>query len=106
MYDFLTNIFNICQKKSINLRWKTRFDLTEDLDKYWYTCLIKYFEDNKDTLIPATLPTAISSEFMVMEKEVWNIAKRDLLVLKYYTSFADFKSKISTCFRAKDLILI
>ena len=51
--------------------------------------VLKYFEDNKDTLIPVYLPTA-SPEFMVME-EVWNIAKRDLLVLKYYSSFADFK---------------
>ncbi len=42
--------------------------------------VLKYFEDNKDTLIPVYLPTA-SPEFMVME-EVWNIAKRDLLVLK------------------------
>ena len=53
--------------------------------------VLKYFERNKDTLIPVYLPTA-SPEFMVME-EVWNIAKRDLLVLKYYSSFADFKEK-------------
>ncbi len=65
-----------------------------------YTCkkVIKYFEDNKDTLIPVYFPTA-SSEFMVMEK-VWNIAKQDLLVLKYYSSFADLK-KISRYFRTK-----
>ncbi len=46
-----------------------------------YTCkkVIKYFEDNKDTLIPVYLPTA-SPEFMVME-QIWNIAKQDLLVL-------------------------
>ena len=37
---------------------------------------------------------------MVMEK-VWNIAKRDLLVLKYYSSFADLKNKISGYFRTK-----
>ena len=61
--------------------------------------VIKYFEGNKDTLIPIYLPTA-SPEFMVME-EVWNIAKRDLFVLKYYTSFADFKKKISGYFRTK-----
>ena len=36
--------------------------------------VIKYFEENKDTLIPVYLPTA-SPEFMVME-EVWNIAKQ------------------------------
>jgi len=42
-----------------------------------------YFEENKDTMIPIYLPTA-SPEFMVME-EVWNIAKQDLLILKYYT---------------------
>ena len=45
------------------------------------------------------LPTA-SPEFMVME-EVWNIAKRDLLVLEYYSSFADFKNRISIYFRTK-----
>ncbi len=47
-----------------------------------YTCkkVIRYFEDNKDTLIHVYLPTA-SPEFMVMEK-ILNIAKRDLLVLK------------------------
>jgi transposase len=67
----------------------------------YYTCkkVIKYFEDNKDMLIPVYLPTA-SPEFMVMEK-VWNIAKQDLLVLKYYSSFADLKNKISQYFRTK-----
>jgi transposase len=58
-----------------------------------------YLEQNKDTLIPVYLPTA-SPEFMVME-EVWNIAKRELLVLKYYSSFEDFKEKISKYFRIK-----
>ena len=52
----------------------------------------QYFEENKDTLIPIYLPTA-SPEFMVME-EVWNIAKRDLFVLKYYSSFAELKDNI------------
>ena len=68
-----------------------------------YTCkkVIKYFEDNKDTLIPVYLPTA-SPEFMVME-QVWNIAKRDLLVLKYYASFADLKNKISQIFQNKKI---
>ena len=72
-----------------------------------YTCkkVIKYFEDNKDTLIPVYLPTTASPEFMVME-EVWNIAKRDLLVLKYYASFADLKNKISSISGQKDSILI
>jgi transposase len=59
----------------------------------------QYFEQNKDTLIPIYLPTA-SPEFMVME-EVWNIAKRDLLVLQYYQSFADFKEKICKYLRTK-----
>ena len=66
---------------------------------YTYKKVIKYFEDNKDKLIPVYLPTA-SPEFMVMEK-VWNIAKRDLLVLEYYSSFADLKNKISKYFRTK-----
>jgi transposase len=58
-----------------------------------------YFEENKDRLIPIYLPTT-SPEFMVME-EVWNIAKRELLVLRYYSSFADLKDKISGYFRTK-----
>lgn len=58
-----------------------------------------YLEQNKDTLIPVYLPTA-SPEFMILE-EVWNIAKQDLLVLKYYSSFEDFKEKISCYFRTK-----
>jgi transposase len=61
--------------------------------------VFKYFEENRDTLIPVFLPTA-SPEFMVMEG-VWNISKRDLLVLKYYPTFADFKEKISCYFRTK-----
>ena len=59
----------------------------------------EYLEENKDTLIPVYLPTA-SPEFMVME-EVWNIAKRDLLVLSYYLSFTDLKNKITSYFRTK-----
>ncbi|HXT84335.1 MAG TPA: transposase [Verrucomicrobiae bacterium] len=58
-----------------------------------------YFEQNKDTIIPVYLPTA-SPDFMVME-EIWNIAKRNLLVLKQYSSFEDFKGKISCYFRTK-----
>jgi transposase len=61
--------------------------------------VIHYFEENKDTIIYVCIPTA-SPEFMVMD-EVWNIAKRDLLILKYYSSFADFKSNISRSFRTK-----
>jgi len=63
--------------------------------------VLKYFEENKDTLIPMYLPTAASPEFMVMEEEVWNIAKRDLFVLPYYRLFADLKNKISEYFRTK-----
>jgi len=63
--------------------------------------VLKYFEENKDTLIPMYLPTTASPEFMVMEEEEWNIAKRDLFVLQYYQSFADLKNKISEYFRTK-----
>ena len=58
-----------------------------------------YIEQNKDTIITVYLPTA-SPEFMILE-EVWNIAKQDLLVLKYYPSFVDFKRRISCYFRTK-----
>ena len=61
--------------------------------------VLKYFEENKGNLIPVYLPTA-SPEFMVME-EIWNIAKKDLLVLQYYSSFVDMKNKISKYFRTK-----
>ncbi len=66
--------------------------------------VLKYLEEKKDSLIPVYLPTA-SPEFMVME-EIWNIAKRDLFILKYYQSFTDFKNKISDISEQKDLILI
>ena len=69
------------------------------LSHYKSKKVLKYFEENKDTLIPLYLPTA-SLEFMVME-EIWNIAKRDLLVLQYYQSFADLKNKITRYFRTK-----
>jgi hypothetical protein len=59
----------------------------------------KYFEQNKDTF-PVYLPTTASPEFMVME-EIWNIAKRDLLVLKHYPSFEDFRKSVSHYFRTK-----
>ena len=58
------------------------------------------FDRRKDALIPVYLPSTASPEFMVME-EVWNIAKRDLLVLKHYPSFSDFKKSISCYFRTK-----
>ncbi len=59
----------------------------------------KYFEEHKDNLIPVWLPTA-SPENMVLE-ECWNISKSDLLVLAYYPSFTDFRSKIGQYFRTK-----
>ena len=59
----------------------------------------KYFEENKDTLIPIYLPTA-SPEFMVME-EVWNIQTRSICSIQYYQSFADLKNNISSYFRTK-----
>ena len=67
-----------------------------------YTCkkVIKYFEDNKDTLSRYIFQYCITREFMVME-QIWNMAKRDLLVLKYYPSFADLKNKASKYFRTK-----
>jgi DDE superfamily endonuclease len=58
-----------------------------------------YFEKHKDTLIPVWLPTA-SPEFMVLE-EYWNISKYDLLVSKYYQSFAQFRNKIIEYFRTR-----
>jgi hypothetical protein len=59
----------------------------------------KYFEEHKDTLIPVYLPTA-SPELMVLE-ECGNISKGDLLVLTYYRSFAEFRTRIGQYFRTK-----
>ena len=59
----------------------------------------EYFDRRKDALIPVYLPTA-SPEFMVME-EAWNVAKRDMLVLKFCRTFSDFKESISCHFRTK-----
>jgi len=58
-----------------------------------------YLEENKNTLVPVYIPTA-SPEFMILE-EIWNIAKRELLVLEYYSSFEDFKEKVSRYFRTR-----
>ncbi|CAN5633718.1 hypothetical protein BH23THE1_BH23THE1_34860 [soil metagenome] len=59
----------------------------------------EYLEENKHTLVPVYLPTA-SPEFMILE-EIWNTAKRELLVLQHYSSFEDFRQKISNYFRTK-----
>ncbi len=55
--------------------------------------------NKKGVLSPAYLPTA-SPEFMTLEG-MWNIAKQDMLVLKYCPSFEDFKEKISTYLMTK-----
>ena len=36
-----------------------------------------------------------------LKKEMWNMAKRDLLILKHYPSFSEFKNRISGYFRIK-----
>jgi tetratricopeptide (TPR) repeat protein len=47
------------------------------------------------TLIPLNFfQQHLHPEFMVLE-QVWNIAKNDLLVLQYYSSFTYFRNKIS-----------
>ena len=61
--------------------------------------VLEYFDNHKKDLIPVYLPTA-SPEFMVLEG-IWNISKNDLLVLQHYSSFADFRNKISVYFRTK-----
>jgi DDE superfamily endonuclease len=61
--------------------------------------VLEYFDKYKHELIPAYLPTA-SAEFMVLE-QVWHIAKSDLLVLKFYSSFIDFTNKLCKYFRTK-----
>src|SRR5215203_4520932 len=64
--------------------------------------VLKYFDlYKKEDLIPVYLyQLHLHPEFMVLE-EIWHIAKNDLSVLQYYTSFTDFRNKISTYFRTK-----
>ena len=54
--------------------------------------VLTYFEAHEETLVPIWVPRA-SPEFMPLE-ECWNVSKNDLLVLRYYSSFPDFKEKI------------
>ncbi len=61
--------------------------------------VLSYFESHERTLVPIWVPKA-SPEFMPLE-ECWNISKDDLLVLRYYSSFPDFKEKIGEYFRTK-----
>ena len=63
--------------------------------------VLKYFEENKDTLISVYLPTA-SPEFMVME-EVWNIAKQDLLVPEILSIICRFEEKDILLFQDKKI---
>jgi transposase len=83
------NIFNgdtfLDYLKKIHTNSKYYLFMDKASPHYKSKNVIKYFEENKDTLIPIYLPTA-SPEFTMME-EIWNIAKHDLLVLKYYYSF-------------------
>jgi hypothetical protein len=101
-YDKFNGTIFLDYLKKIHVKFQKCY-LFMDKASPHYTCkkVIRYFEDNKDTLISVYLPTTASPEFMVMEKEVWNMVKRDLLVLKYYASFADLKNKASKYFRTK-----
>lgn len=86
--------------KRIHSKFPKCYLLMDKASPHYISRKIKdYLEENKDTLIPIYLPTA-SPEFMILE-EVWNIAKRELLVLQHYSSFEDFKQKISCYFRTK-----
>ncbi len=61
----------------------------------------KIFWRKQEYSYPCISSNTASPEFMVMMEEIWNLAKRDILVLQSYTSSADFKSKISRYFRRK-----
>ncbi len=98
-YDIFNGDTFLDYLKKIHANSKCCLFMDKASQHYKSKKVIKYFEENKDTLIPVYLPTA-SPEFMVME-EIWNISKHDLLVLQYYSSFADLKNKISAYFRTK-----
>ena len=86
--------------KTIHCKFPKCFLFMDKASPHYESKRVKdYLEENHDTLIPIYLPTA-SPEFMILE-EIWNIAKRELLVLEYYSSFEDFREKISCYFRTK-----
>lgn len=99
-YDWFDEITFLEYLKQLHIKFpKCYLFLDKAKQHYKSKKVLKYFANNKDSLIPIYLPTA-SPEFMVLE-EVWHIAKNDLLVLQHYSSFTDFKNKISTYFRTK-----
>jgi len=90
-YDFL---------KQIHLKFpKCHLFLDKAPQHYRSSKIRKYFEEHKESLVPVFLPTA-SPELMVLE-ECWNISKGDLLVLTYYSSFTEFRTRIGQYFRTK-----
>jgi len=100
-YDWFDENIFLTYLKQIHRKFpKCYLFLDKAKQHYKSKKVLRYFADNKDSLIPVYLPTA-SPEFMVLE-EMWHIAKNDdLLVLQYYPSFTDFLIKISTYFRTK-----
>ena len=99
-YDWFDEITFLEYLKQLHIKFpKCYLFLDKAKPHYKSKKVLKYFANNKDSLIPIYLPTA-SPEFMVLE-EVWHTAKNDLLVLQHYSSFTDFKNKISTYFRTK-----
>jgi transposase len=86
--------------KTIHSRFPRCYIFMDKAPQHYKSRKVKdYLKENKDTLIPVYLPTA-SPEFMMLE-QVWNIAKQDLLVLEHYSSFEDFRQRISEYFRTK-----
>ena len=70
-----------------------------------YTCkkVIKYFEDNKDTLNPVYLPTPHHLNLWYCMENVWNIAKRDLLIPKVLYIIWRFKGQDIWIFQDKKI---
>lgn len=86
--------------KKIHYKFRCCYLFMDKASPHYKSRRVKdYLDQNKDTLVPVYLPTA-SPEFMVLE-EVWNIAKRELIVLQHYSSFEDFRKKVSLYFRIK-----
>jgi transposase len=83
--------------KTIHSRFLRCYLFLDKAPQHYKSRKVKdYLKENKDSHT-IYLPTA-SPEFMMLEG-VWNIAKHDLLVLEYYSSFEDFRQRISEYFR-------
>ena len=98
-YDWFDENTFLDYLKQIHRKFPKCYLFLDKAKQHYRSKKSEYFDLHKNDLIPIYLPTA-SPEFMGLEK-IWHISKNDLFVLQYYSTFTDFRNKISTYFRTK-----